>query len=145
MNPSANAFFAGVDNPSPARNTYPTAGGATLGTASGGGTVATMYSADGIMDEVTTAAPAASDSAAPAASGGLIGQPLTWWATLVALFFVLGFVAKRAGQESDFSNIRLSAYNILMIAIAAAIGIGAMKVLFTRFQVPGLSTFIQAL
>lgn len=86
------------------------------------------------------------DGGAVAPSGrGLFGQPLTWWAVLAALLFGLMFVAKRAGQDSEFGNLRLSFYNILTVTLAAAVGIGFLKVVFTRVNVPGLSTYIQAL
>lgn len=139
---SMNAFFAAVDNPTPARNVYPTSPGATTGGASGGGGVSTMAlpSAAGGPGET----PAAGNGAM-ASMGGVIGQPLTWWVTLLILFVVLGFVAKRAGNAGEFSNVKLSAYNILMITLAAAIGIGALKVLTNRFPIPGLSTFIGAI
>ena len=138
-NPSSNGFFASVDNPTPTRNVYPTAGGPTLGTASGGATAVTMSS------DPTAGASASAPTAAAAPATGITGQPLAWWVTLIVLFIVLGLVAKKTGNEGEFSNIKLSAYNILMISIAAMIGIGAMKVIFTRFNVPGLSTFVGAI
>lgn len=143
MNPSMSmsAFYASVDNPTPARNVYPTASGATLGSASAGASlVSTSVPATG-----SAAADGASDSVAM--TGGLIGQPLTWWVTLIGLFLLLGFTAKKldTGESSNFANVRLSGYNILMISFAAIIGIGFFKVVFTKWQVPGLSTFIGAI
>jgi hypothetical protein len=77
--------------------------------------------------------------------GGILGKPLTWWVVLVGLLVALMFAAGRAGKGEGFSNIRLSFYNVLTIALAAAVGIGFLKVVFSRFQVPGLTTYIQAL
>lgn len=125
---------ASTDNPTPLRNVVASAGGGTLGTASGG-------------DSLTTTAPVGQGSVAgtsPATTGGIIGQPLTWWATLIVVFIVLGMIAKKAGNESEFTNIRVSAYNILQVTLMAIIGIAGLKVVFTRFRVPGISTLVQA-
>lgn len=126
---------AATDNPTPARNVYPTAPGGTLGAAAGGASL------------VTTGPTAGNEQpagAADAAPKGVIGQPLTWWATLIVLFVVLGFVAKKAGNESEFSNLKLSAYNVLMITLAAIIGIVGLKALVAKLPIPGLSTVIAA-
>ena len=125
---------AATDNPTPLRNLSPTAPGATLGTASGGASLSTTAS----VGQPTTA------GASPTATAGVGGQPITWWASLIVLFIVLGLVAKKAGNESEFGNLKVSAYNILMITLASVIGIAGLKVLFTRFPVPGISTLIQA-
>jgi hypothetical protein len=126
---------AATDNPTPSANVYPRDGGSSLGVAASGNSL------------VTTAAGSGANSTAdvPAtATGGVLGQPLTWWGGLIVLFIVLGMVAKRAGNESEFGNLKVSAYNIVMITIAAIIGIAGFKVLFTRFQVPGISALVLA-
>lgn len=129
----------GSVNETPASNIYPKVGGASTGMRASS---QSPFSAqgDGIAsDEAAMAVPEARGVA-----GGFFGQPLTWWAVLVAMLFALMFVAKRVGQASEFSNVRLSAYNVLVISLAAIIGIGFFKVLFARVNVPGLSTFIAA-
>lgn len=136
-NPSLNFGSNGnasTDNPTPTANVYPRGGGSTLGAAAGGASL-------------VTTAPNGTDSTAAApssATGGILGQPLTWWGALIVFFILLGLVAKRAGNESEFGNLKVSAYNILMITFAAIIGIAGFKVLFTRFTVPGLSALVQA-
>lgn len=142
MNPSGYYTTDGnaaTDNPTSERDVYAAAPGNTLGVASGAGSLVTSSTA-AVGDAVSTGASAPS-STAPA---GLIGQPLTWWATLIVLFIILGIVARKAGNEGEFGNLKVSAYNILMITLAAVIGIAGLKVLFTRFPVPGVSTLLQA-
>lgn len=126
---------AATDNPTPTRNVYPTAPGGTLGSATGGASLVTTGPTTGAQQ------PAGAASAAPQ---GVLGQPIVWWATLIILFVLLGIVAKKAGNESEFSNIRLSAYNVLMITLAAVIGIVGLKALFAKLPVPGLSTVLAA-
>ena len=88
------------------------------------------------------------DVAAPkAGSGQLGGQPNILIAGVVfaALLFVLMFAAERVGSEgSDFKNVKVSFYNVLVIALAAIVGIPIFKFLFTKFQVPGLSQWVMA-
>lgn len=127
-----------VNNEVNVRNVYPAAGGPSIGQR---GSAMTPYAAGGAQG-------AAGSEEAPGvapAPGGVLGQPLTWWVVLVVLLVGLMFAAKRAGQGTDFGNIRLSFYNILTITLAAAVGIGFLKVVFSRFRVPGLTTYIQAL
>lgn len=134
-------FAGATDNPTPARNVYPTAPGGTLGTAAG---PSTAVSTSPLALAASSAAAGSGAVAATPTMSGVIGQPLTWWATIVALFIVLGFVAKRAGNAGEFSNVKLSAYNILMITLAAIIGITSLKVIFTKWAVPGITPLIQA-
>lgn len=103
----------------------------------------TPYASGSYSQDPNSAGNPDGERAAP--TGGLFGQPLTWWAVLAALLFGLMFAAKKAGQDSEFGNLRLSFYNILTVTLAAAVGIGFLKVVFTRVTVPGLSTYIQAL
>lgn len=123
-------------NTTPIRSFYPAFGGPTLGE---------VGSAAAQTDAVAPSNTAAASEPAKAASVGALGNPLTWWATLVVLLFALMFFAKRFGSEaSDFASIKLSVYNIIVITFAAVIGITFFKALFTRFKVPGLSTVVLA-
>lgn len=138
MNPAWTAF--GVAD-TPARNIYPTASGSTTA-------VRASAQADdetqGTNDEARTVSPVAAAVAA-APTRGVMGQPLSWWLVLVGLLFGLMYVAGRVGKEGEFGNVKLSAYNVLVISLAAIIGIGFFKVVFARVRVPGLSTYIAAI
>jgi hypothetical protein len=76
-----------------------------------------------------------------AAAVGGSGNPLLAWGLLIVLLFALMFVAKRVGSEqSEFASIKMSFYNVLVISLAAVIGINFFKLIFTKFPVPGVST-----
>lgn len=135
---SSRSFFQSysVDD-TPAGNVYPTAGGGTLGQRASAMSPATLTTRSG-----NGAGASGSDNAAP--RGGLLGQPLTWWGLLFAMLLGLMWFAQRSGNDGDFGNIRMSAYNVLTISLAAIIGIGFFKALFGTFRVAGLSEFVEA-
>lgn len=137
-NPSYNRSngIAATDNPTPTASLYPSATGGTVGAATGGASLLTTGAT------VNAAGGPVAAGAAPA--GGLLGQPLTWWAGLIVLWLALGFVARRAGEEREFTNVRISAYNILSITFAAIIGIVGLKTLFNRFPIPGVTTLVNS-
>jgi hypothetical protein len=120
----------------PARNVYPgLRGGATLGQRS---TAATPYSVDPKQQLASGISPDAP------VSGNGFGRPLGWWAVLVLMLVGLMFIAKRVGGADEFKNIRMSVYNVVIISLAAIIGISFFKVVFNRFRVPGLTEIITA-
>lgn len=125
-------FSSDVDNSVSARNVYGAEGGASTGTR------ASAFS------PYTKGAPG-SEVSASGAGGGILGKPLSWWFVIVALTVALMWTAQRYGSEGkQFSNVRLSVYNIIVISLASMIGFGAFKVIFGKFQIPGLSTFVAA-
>lgn len=134
------AYDRDVNNDVGARNVYGGASGATLGQRS---SAMSPYARMGVSS--VSGNSDVVDAGASSTGAGLFGKPVTWWIVILALLFALMFVAKKAGQESEFSNVRLSAYNIATITLAAVVGIGFLKVVFGRFQVPGLSTYVAAL
>lgn len=143
------AMMAGGSLDVPVASVYPGAGGGTTGTR------ASAASSDSTDDGPTGSAvmqvPSGAGVSGPVSGPGAgrvargpLGQPLSWWGVLVALLFALMYVAGRVGKEGEFSNIKLSAYNILVITLAAMIGFGLFKVAFAKFRVPGLSTYVHA-
>lgn len=135
-----NVFAADVNNTVNVRNVYGAAAGPTVAQRGG---AATPYVAGGTA--ASGAAPTG-PGAGPIAGGGLMGQPFSWWVVLVGLLVGLMFVAQRfGGQADDFKTIRLSIYNIVIISIAAMIGTGFAKIVFTRYRVRGLSEYVMAL
>jgi hypothetical protein len=80
-----------------------------------------------------------------AAAVGALGNPLAWWLAMAFLLFALMFIAKRWGSEaSEFASIKLSVYNIVVITMAAIIGISFGKMALARWKVPGLTTVMLA-
>ncbi len=124
------------NNPVPISTFYPVFGGPTMGQVGSG-------AAD--TDPVTPANASAKGEVAQAAAVGSMGNPLIWFVTFLVLLFALMFIAKRFGSEaSEFASIKLSFYNLVVIAFAAMIGINLFKMVFNRFKVPGLTTFVNA-
>lgn len=139
---SAAAMFGTAINYATARDLYPDAPGASTANI---GSASTPYTTD--MSASSPSSAPADTSATPAAPSTLIGHPLSWFVVLIVLFLVLGFVGHKIGGregETGVHNLKLSGYNILFITLAAMLGFAGMKVLFSRFQVPGLSTFVQS-
>ncbi len=125
-----------VNNPTPMGTFYPAYGGPTLGE---------VGSAPAMTDAPDPVNTASKNEVVQAQAVGGLGNPLVWWAVLVAMLFGLMFIAKRWGSEaSEFASIKLSVYNIVVITLAAIIGINFFKMVFTRFKVPGLTTMVQA-
>lgn len=135
-------YDSDVNNGIQAGNVYPLAG-KTIGQR---GSAMTPYATGAYSQNGAASAPqGVPDTGSAAPVGGIFGQPLTWWVVFVGILGALMFAAKKAGQGSEFGNIKASVYNIAVITLAAAVGVGFLKVVFGKFQVPGLTTYIQAL
>jgi len=131
----------------PARNVYPTAPGPSLGAQADGMSPfnhtgrrypdMSMTVGGGTATEVD----AAEDDSR---HDGLFGKPAGWWITLAALLVGLMFAARKLGQESEYANLRLSTYNIVIISLAAIVGISFAQAVLSRFPVPGLTDLVRA-
>lgn len=115
-----------------------------MGYGSSGGGGGGSGSTSGAANMDASGAPSAVGSNAP--SKGLLGEPLSWWVVLLVLLVALMWAAKRVGDSAaeDFKSIKLSMYNIVVISIAAIIGLGFFKAVFNKWKIPGLTTFINA-
>lgn len=125
------------------RNLYPTAIGQTV---SQSGTSANQSPSPA---GVSAGAASPSQGGAPtpvdhAANIGGQGSAVVAGLVFLGLLVGLMFFAKKVGNSEDFSNIKLSAFNVLVISLAALIGLPVWKYMFTRFPVPGLSTWALA-
>lgn len=135
MMPNADLF--GVDiNYSSARDVYPTAPGGTTSSAAGAMTANVGVSSG------------SADGGATVAAGGTgfstSGRTLWWWVGFMVFLLVMVFVARKAGGEEDFRNIRPTMYNFLTITLTAIVGIVGMKVIAARWRIPGASDLILA-
>ncbi len=79
-----------------------------------------------------------------AAAVGATGRPMNWWILMFVLLLALMYGSRKLGTDSDFSNIKLSAYNVLTIGLASIIGISFFKMLAVRVPIPGLTPLILA-
>ena len=125
----------GMDNNIvPARNVYP---------GSDGGTLATMGAAsspDGLQYNIDPTSGASAVNTPVAAAGGT--KPLAWWLGMVIVVALILFTARKAGEASEFSNIRASTYNIFLMTFIAILGITVMKIIAVKVsKVPGLTGF----
>lgn len=137
MMPMADIFAPDVNFVS-ARSVYPTANGGSLASAAGGMTATTSTL---VPDPVT-------GGASPTVSAGspitLSGNTVYWWVGVLVLLLVMVFVAHRAGGTENFKNIKPTFYNFMTITLTAIVGIVAMKVIFTKYRIAGLSDVITA-
>lgn len=71
-------------------------------------------------------------------------NPLYGFVVLAVMLVGLSLLAQRVGTQEEFRNVRLSVFNVLVISLAAIIGIAFWKVLFTRFPVPHITPVVLA-
>jgi len=65
-------------------------------------------------------------------------------AVFLGLLVLLMFIANRLGEESEFGNIKLSAYNVLIISLAATVGQPIWKYLAFRSGIKPISDWALA-
>lgn len=76
---------------------------------------------------------------------GKKGSPFIVWMVLAILLVAGGLFAQGFGDKSEFGDVRLSFYNVVMITLVAIVGLSGAKFLVTRFPIPGLSSVVLAL
>lgn len=133
-------------NSIPARNYYPSIGGGTLGVTASPGSPwdQSANTQSGVVSGSGGDVTSTDTNTDNMVRSGFLGQPFTWWFVLVAALVALKFVAERLGQGEEFRSIRVSIHNVLIISLAAIIGIAFFKVVFNRWKVPGLTTLVNA-
>lgn len=119
------------------RNLYPSAVGNTLGQT---GSAANQTQSNVKM--VSNAPNQVDTVESNALSIGNQANPVIGGIVFIALIVGLGFLAKKVGTVDEFKNLRVSPYNVLIISMAAIIGMPIWKWFFMRFPVPGVSTWV---
>lgn len=132
----------------PLGNQYPTANGG-FGTSLGirMSSASAAHGAPGVEELMAEGVnPAQRGQPVPSNGASIGGAPnlLIAGVVFVALLVLLVFTARKIGDESEFRNIKGSAYNVIVIGLAAVISIPIFKYLFSRFNVPGLSAWVSA-
>jgi hypothetical protein len=146
----------------PMRNVFGASGRATLGmvgtsgnaftqrtsnvpaTHTGGQTVSGTYTQNNKQNGDSPKDPA-NNQVAHSVNTGAKGNSLATWFVMVVMLFGLMYGARKLGTDDNkFANIKLSAYNVLTISLAAIIGITFWKMVFTKFPVAGVSTVVLA-
>src|SRR5882672_7420733 len=136
-----NVFSSDVDNIVNARNVYPEVGGSTTGTR---GSAMTRDAQSPSRTAPYVRGAFDSGSAGANVPGGA-GSPDTTGGNGIVVLVALMYGSQRFGSEGEnFKNIKLSIYNIVVISLAAVIGFAGLKMIFSRFPVPGLSDVILA-
>lgn len=132
-------FGVGQDiNTQSARGVYPTMQGGSMASASGAMTQNTNTMAPDPVTGGVTQTVGAANVAAPT------GHGVYWWLGTLGLLMLLVFVARRAGGEEDFRNIRPTAFNFLTITLTSIVGITALKIIAAKYKIPGASDLIMA-
>lgn len=73
-------------------------------------------------------------------STSLLGAGLTF----VGLLLVLMFVGHQLDGKDEFKNIKVSFYNVIVISLAAVVGLPLMKFLFAKIPIPALKNWVMA-
>lgn len=138
MMPMLDVFAPDINSVS-ARSVYPTAPGGTVASAG----MSLNQNTNVIMTDPTTGTAAVGVTAgAPAPTP--TGHGMWWWVGVVGLLLATVFVARKAGGEEDFRNIRPTFYNFFTITLTALVGIVGLKVIFGKYRVQGLSDIVLA-
>lgn len=137
MMPNADMFAPDINFVS-ARGVYPTMRGGTTASASGAMTTSTNV----IAADPTTGETAPATASGPAIS--MSGHTVWWWVGFLGLLIGMVLIARKAGGPEDFRNIRPTLYNALAITLTSIVGIVGLKVIATRYRIPGASDVILA-
>lgn len=136
MNPALSFVDLGIApdiNSVSYRAVYPTAPGGTLASASAAINANTTVGNNAGGQTVTT------PNIPP------VSRNTVWyWFGLVIFLGVTVWIARKAGGEEDFRNIRPTFYNFMTITLTAILGIVGLKVLASKFHVPGVSDIVLA-
>lgn len=103
-----------------------------------------MPSMRGFGAATATAGKGDAQGAAGAPAGNGVQNPITWVFVMAVLVVLAIFFAHKVGKAEEFSNIRGSFYNVFYVTFVAIVGILMLKVVFSKFDVPGLSAAIQS-
>jgi hypothetical protein len=83
-----------------------------------------------------------------AISGAPNSQPsmsvIWYFAAVVLILVALNFAVEREGSRSQFHLVHIGVWNWIVITLMAVLGIIAVKTIFNKYQVPGLTTLINA-
>ncbi len=133
----------------PGSNLYPKSSAASLGigasaTSAFSGRPSVAIAGTGGMNTPVEAGGALDEHTRNAVEVAGRAKPLPFWFLMVIFTFGFMYLAQRLGGKGDFANIKLTAYNIVIMTFAVIIGMTFMKALFTKFPIPGLSAIVLA-
>lgn len=75
-----------------------------------------------------------------------VGQPFNplWWLGIVVILFAFMFVVNKYGKGESFGNIKLTAYNAVVMSWLPIVGILFWKMVFSRIRVPIVSDVVMS-
>lgn len=90
-----------------------------------------------------------SSETTPATPKQFFGEPFAVWLGFILLLVILKFLTeepgyKILGADVNPAHIRIGGYNWMIIGVSATTFIVIMKVIFNRFNVPGLTAYTNA-
>lgn len=106
-----------------------------------GGNLGTLGSAS--SPDALNAAPG---GGAGALTGPIVTTPIggvhgmAWWLGLAIIIGLILFAAKKTGNAGEFSNLRASTYNIVLITLVAVVGLTGLKIIATKVKDVSLLT-----
>ncbi|HET8676041.1 MAG TPA: hypothetical protein VFO63_09665 [Blastocatellia bacterium] len=82
----------------------------------------------------------------PEPTGGVLGQPASWWIIWLVVFGVFLWAARKfaPGGGERYGNILPSLYNGVFLTLYIVLILNVLKVGATKFKIPGLSEMILA-
>jgi|ERR1035437_604288 hypothetical protein len=130
--------MSGMINIIPGGNVYPWMSGGS--SASLGSRASAISNAPGSpVNEDKAEAPGATSDTLGGSSSMLVAG-----ATFVGLLFVLMFVGHQLDGKEEFKNIRVSFYNVILISLAAVVGLPLLKFLFSKVPIVALKNWVMA-
>lgn len=127
---------------------YPSAGGESIGMQAG---AFTDYSASApMMPDMAMPSNAVAQMQVQAMDNGNGNgkphkSPASWWVGLIILLFALMWISERFGSEgAQFSNIKLTFYNAIVITLAVVLGMTLLKAGSSKYPNNPVSQLILA-
>lgn len=131
--------MSGMINSTPGGNVYPWLNSGS--SASLGSRASAMSNTPGSPSKEDSAE--APGAVSPDTLGGSSSM-LVAGATFVGLLFVLMFVGHQLDGKEEFKNIRVSFYNVILISLAAVVGLPLLKFLFSKVPIVALKNWVMA-
>lgn len=75
---------------------------------------------------------------------GALGKPITFWFALVGIFALFVWAARKYGGGDSYSNIRASVYNLFFLTVFIVIMLNFLKVVASKWNIPGFSMLVLA-
>jgi hypothetical protein len=131
--------MSGMINIQPGGNVYPwMSGGSSLSLGSRAGAMSGMPGSPGKEDVAEAPGPSSPNTVGGSPSVLIAGL------TFVGLLLVLMFVGHHLDGKEEFKNIKVSFYNVIVISLAAVVGIPLIKFLASKQPITAVQAWVSA-